>query len=45
MVESLSPPRKTAWLGIGGEGEDIYWSTCRGEGFLLECLTLGGTMR
>ena len=36
MVASLSPPRKTAWSGIGGKGEDIYWSTCRGEGFLME---------
>ena len=42
---SLSPPRKTAWSGIGGKGLDIYWFTCRGEGFLLECLTSGGMMR
>ena len=42
---SSSPPRKMAWLGIGGKGEDIYWSTCRGKGFLLECLTSGGMMR
>ena len=45
MVASLSPPRKTAWLGIGSEGEDIYWSTYRGEGFLMECWTSGGMMR
>ena len=45
MVASLSPPRKTAWLGIGGEGEDIYWSTCKGEGFLMECWTSDGMMR
>ena len=45
MVASLSPPRKTAWLGIGGEGLDIYWSTCKGEGFLIECWTSDGMMR
>ena len=45
MVASLSPPRKTAWSGIGGEGEDIYWSTCKDEGFLMECWTSGGMMR
>ena len=45
MVASSSPPRKTAWLGIGGNGEDIYWSTCKGEGFLMECWTSGGMMR
>ena len=42
---SLSPPRKMAWSGIGGEGEDIYWSTCKGEGFLMEYETSGGMMR
>ena len=45
MVASSSPPRKTAWSGIGGEGEDIYWSTYRGEGFLMKCWTSGGMMR
>ena len=45
MVASLSPPRKTAWSGIGGKGEDIYWSTCRGEGFLMVCWTSDGMMR
>ena len=45
MVASSSPPRKTAWSGIGGEGEDIYWFTYRGEGFLMECWTSGGMMR
>ena len=34
-----------AWSGIGGEGEDIYWSTCKGEGSLMECETSGGMMR
>ena len=42
---SSSPPRKMTWSGIGSEGEDIYWSTYRGEGFLLECLTSGGMIR
>ena len=42
---SSSPPRKMAWSGIGREGEDIYWSTCRGKGFLIECWTSGGMMR
>ena len=45
MVASLSPLRKTAWLGIGSKGEDIYWSTCGGEGFLIEYWTSGGIMR
>ena len=45
MTASLSPPRKTAWLEIGSEGEDIYWSTCKGKGFLMECWTSGGMMR
>ena len=45
MVASSSPPRKTAWSGIGSEGEDIYWSTYRGEGFLMECWTSSGMMR
>ena len=45
MVASSSPLRKTAWSGIGGKGEDIYWSTCGGEGFLMECWTSGGMMR
>ena len=45
MVASSSPPRKTAWSGIGGEGEDIYWSMYRGEGFLMECWISGGMMR
>ena len=45
MVTSSSLPRKTAWSGIGGEGLDIYWSTYRGEGFLMECWTSGGMIR
>ena len=48
MVASSSPPRQTAWLGIGGKGLDIYWSTCKGEGFLMGCLmvvTSGGMIR
>ena len=45
MVTSSSPPRKMAWSGIGGEGLDIYWPTCKGEGFLMECLTSGGMIR
>ena len=35
MVVLLSPLRKMAWLGIGSEGLDIYWSTYQGEGFLI----------
>ena len=45
---SLSPPRKIAWSGIGSEGLDIYWSTCKGERFLMGCLmvvTSGGMIR
>ena len=38
MVASLSPPRKTAWSGISSEGLDIYWSTCKGKGFLIKSL-------
>ena len=38
MVASLSPLRKMAWSGISSEGLDIYWSTCKGEGFLIGCL-------
>ena len=45
MVASSSPPRNTAWSGIGSKGEDIYWSTYRGEGFLMECWTSDGMMR
>ena len=48
MVVSLSPPRKMAWLGIGDEGLNIYWSTCKGKGFLMGCLIVvisGGMTR
>ena len=45
IVASSSSPRKMAWSGIGSKGEDIYWSICRGEGFLIECLTSGGMTR
>ena len=48
MVASSSPPRKMAWLGIDGEGLDIYWFTCKGKGFLMGCLiaaTSGGMIR
>ena len=48
MVVSSSPPRKMAWSGIGSKGLDIYWSTCKGEGFLMGCLmvvTSGGMIR
>ena len=45
MVVLSSPLRKIAWSGIGGKGENIYWSTCRGKGFLIECLTSGGMIR